>query len=768
MKKTGSPRAGTGGGWYDVPTKCKCRWASYGLCTKCHDKLPQKRCGLSSTFLFYFLSLGFFTLVGVFFAWLAFSPYKRLLSDGVVGCQPDNEGSWSIGVYHGTSPFALKPIEMSNFRNNQTAAWPAANPVFSCASVTDMNYPSNFVADPFLFIQGSKLYLFYETKNSITMQGDIGVAESSDQGVTWTYVGIALDEEWHISYPQVFDYDSEVYMMPESSNHGDLRLYKAVEFPLQWTFHKTLIDQPLVDASMVKYNDEFWLFASNHHHFGSRKNGHLEIWVAPSPFGPWKGHAQNPVKNGPRNIGARNGGVPFSHEGKLYRLGQDCGETYGHRLRVFDVVTLTDENYHEVEVPLNLEQSNKGRNAWNGKRSHHMNAHQLPSGKWIAVVDGDRVPSGDLAMNYALGGGALFILFSLNMMMGILFGYARCYVPHFLIPGKRGETVLPWVVRPQLPTRFHKAASRLSKTSSLLRGVNIPAKSCLGCLFGIASFTVSVCAVCMAVSCFFGGNGAEEPYAVEGQYSQFTMVAMTYEARLWNLQMYVKHYSRCASVREIVVVWNKGTPPDAVRDFDSAVPVRIRVEPQNSLNNRFKPDEMIKTKAVFELDDDIMMTCDDVERGFRAWRENPDRLVGYYPRLIDGAPLKYRNERYARSQSGYNLILTGAAFMDSEFAFAKYWSQDAEKARAVVDRFFNCEDILMNFILANQTTERAVEYVHPSWAIDTSKLSGAAISRDTQGHYDKRTKCLLQFSEIFNGVPLRKWDFLSRQDSWDN
>jgi hypothetical protein len=158
----------------------------------------------------------------------------------------------------------------------------------------------------------------------------------------------------------------QVYMMPESSEHGTLRLYKATEFPLQWAFHKTLIGEPLVDASMVKYNGEFWLFASNHRHFGSRKNGHLEIWVASSPLGPWKEHAWNPVKNGPRNMGARNGGGPFIHEGKLYRLGQDCGETYGHRLRVFHVVTLTKESFREVEVELNLEQSKKGRNAWNG------------------------------------------------------------------------------------------------------------------------------------------------------------------------------------------------------------------------------------------------------------------------------------------------------------------------------------------------------------------------------------------------------------------
>lgn len=59
-------------------------------------------------------------------------------------------------------------------------------------------------------IQGDILYLFYETKNSITMQGDIGVSRSTDKGATWQQLGIALDEDWHLSYPYVFDYDGNV------------------------------------------------------------------------------------------------------------------------------------------------------------------------------------------------------------------------------------------------------------------------------------------------------------------------------------------------------------------------------------------------------------------------------------------------------------------------------------------------------------------------------------------------------------------------------
>lgn len=61
-----------------------------------------------------------------------------------------------------------------------------------------------------IMIQGDTLFLFYETKNSITMQGDIGVSKSDDKGATWQHLGVALDEEWHLSYPYVFEYLGKV------------------------------------------------------------------------------------------------------------------------------------------------------------------------------------------------------------------------------------------------------------------------------------------------------------------------------------------------------------------------------------------------------------------------------------------------------------------------------------------------------------------------------------------------------------------------------
>lgn len=75
----------------------------------------------------------------------------------------------------------------------------------------------------YYMIQGDILYMFYETKNSITMQGDIGVAQSIDKGATWQQLGIALDEDWHLSYPYVFDYNGIVrHRLPW---HSKLKLH---------------------------------------------------------------------------------------------------------------------------------------------------------------------------------------------------------------------------------------------------------------------------------------------------------------------------------------------------------------------------------------------------------------------------------------------------------------------------------------------------------------------------------------------------------------
>ncbi|KAJ8759137.1 hypothetical protein K2173_004144 [Erythroxylum novogranatense] len=759
--------AGGGRSCCDMSIKCWCKW-------RCEQKHHYHRflSPFSSGFVFFLGCLVLYGSIGMFYLWLAFNkPYVRAgtgMDFSSFGCQEDNEGSWSVGVFYGDSPFSLKPIEAMNVWKNESSAWPVANPVINCASVSNAGFPSNFVADPFLYVQGDTLFLFYETKNSITMQGDIGVAKSTDKGASWQQLGIALDEDWHLSYPFVFEYLGQIYMMPESSQKGDLRLYRAVDFPLQWTLEKILIKKPLIDSFIVNHSGEYWLFGSDHSGFGAKKNGQLEIWYSNSPLGPWKPHKKNPIHNVDKSMGARNGGRPFIHDGNLYRVGQDCGETYGRRVRVFKVDVLTKDDYKEVEIPLGFEESRKGRNAWNGARYHHLDVQQLNSGEWIAVMDGDRVPSGDPTRRFILGCASITAVVAIVVLCGVLLGAVNCIIPLnwcSYYSGKRSDMPFVWERSTIFSSKLRRFCSRLNRAPLSLRG-KIKPSTWAGKLVLTVLFMVGIALMCLGVKYIYGGNGAENAYPINGYYSQFTLLTMTYDARLWNLKMYVKHYSKCSSVKEIVVVWNKGIPPKS-DDLDSKVPVRIRVEDQNSLNNRFKKDPMINTRGVLELDDDIMMSCDDIERGFNVWRQHPDRIVGFYPRLVWGTPLKYRPEKFARTHKGYNMILTGAAFIDAKVAFERYWSEEAKAGRQLVDKIFNCEDVLLNYLYANASSSKTVEYVRPAWTIDTSKLSGVAISRNTQDHYRIRSNCLERFSKMYGSLAVRKSKFGGRKDGWD-
>ena len=119
---------------------------------------------------------------------------------------------WSIGIYTGESPFNLAPPENIN------------NPVLTARDVTDVT--AEFVADPFMVKEGSSWYMFFEVWNSWDRQGDIGLAVSSD-GVNWAYKQIVLNEAFHLSYPYVFKWKNEYYMIPETYQASSVRDRKS-------------------------------------------------------------------------------------------------------------------------------------------------------------------------------------------------------------------------------------------------------------------------------------------------------------------------------------------------------------------------------------------------------------------------------------------------------------------------------------------------------------------------------------------------------------
>jgi hypothetical protein len=257
---------------------------------------------------------------------------------------------------------------------------------------------------------------------------------------------------------------------------------------------------------------------------------------------------------------------------------------------------------------------------------------------------------------------------------------------------------------------------------------------------------------------------------------------MSYESRRSLLEGYIRNYQECPSVGEILIVWNqhkeedekfKKNPPDPLRDYPwAAVPIRVRAHANNSLTNRYLPDDQLRYRGVLSLDDDLRVPCVDIEQAFAKWRMSPSSLTGYVARLAEVSTTpRYQTEPEAVAKGWYNLILTGAAFMDSRNAFSAYWSnsKSMQKARNIVDSLHNCDDILMNFVVANITEPRttskkgkkqgSVLFVRPSRRLDVSWWSGVGLSHSVGHFLDDAEQCLIEFEKLFGRWPLRAEEF---------
>lgn len=271
---------------------------------------------------------------------------------------------WAIAIYAGDSPLRLAPL--SGF----------TDPILTAAQVTDV--PAEFVADPFLLRDGETWHLFFEVLNGRSGRGEIGLATSAD-GRHWEYRGIVLAEPFHLSYPHVFAWQGEIYMVPESIAAGQVLLYRASDFPARWEPAGVLIDGVrLADPSLLRRDGRWWLFGK-----GARNT--LRLYSAQELAGPWREHPQSPLVSGDPHR-ARPGGRIVEAGGRLLRFTQDGYPRYGSRVLAFEIKELTAERYREEAVPETvLEGSGAG---WNRDGMHHLDAHQVGEGEWLAAVDG--------------------------------------------------------------------------------------------------------------------------------------------------------------------------------------------------------------------------------------------------------------------------------------------------------------------------------------------------------------------------------------------
>ena len=280
---------------------------------------------------------------------LAATPY-RLTTQGLQR-RPD----WTIACARGRSPFDLEPARQ--------------------VLETVPGLRTKFVADPFLAHDAGQWHMFFEAQGFARV-GVIAHAHSRD-GMLWQATGVALQEEFHLSYPLVVREGDGWWMIPEARHSGAVRLYHADPFPSRWRHHADLLPYGLADPTVFQHGGRWRMFATER---GERDR--LRLFCSDELTTGWEEHPCSPVTESPDP--ARCGGRPFVIDGRLWRIAQDGRLRYGERLLAIEVVALTDTQYLEGETRVLRE---PGGARWDRFGTHHLDTAEGVDGM-IAVVDG--------------------------------------------------------------------------------------------------------------------------------------------------------------------------------------------------------------------------------------------------------------------------------------------------------------------------------------------------------------------------------------------
>ena len=89
-----------------------------------------------------------------------------------------------------------------------------------------------FWADPFVWFHKNKHYMFIEEVLYSTHRGRI-ICLTLDKEMNIQSNQIVLERPYHLSYPFLFEYEDQLYMVPETKENNGVEVYRCTHFPDQ-------------------------------------------------------------------------------------------------------------------------------------------------------------------------------------------------------------------------------------------------------------------------------------------------------------------------------------------------------------------------------------------------------------------------------------------------------------------------------------------------------------------------------------------------------
>jgi hypothetical protein len=273
------------------------------------------------------------------------------LGDGVFsanahGRPKSHQSLWYLAslLYQLTRKLARKALAIERRWNVGFVRSNWRDVVHSDAAVIE-NPKGRYLADPFVIERGGSSFCFVEDFDEKTGRGRISVYKLGETDAV--FVGPALEENFHLSFPYLFEYRNELYMCPETSGNRDIRIYKCLEFPLTWKLEKVVMTGlSAVDSMLVEKNGRWWLLTNIDPAQWDDFSLELHVFHADSPLAEvWHPHPSNPLLIDASRT--RNGGL-IRQGTRLFRVAQGLGlDIYGKRATVYEIVQLDESHYVE-------------------------------------------------------------------------------------------------------------------------------------------------------------------------------------------------------------------------------------------------------------------------------------------------------------------------------------------------------------------------------------------------------------------------------------
>ena len=264
------------------------------------------------------------------------------------------------------------------------------NPIITSSMVNDKKDTVG-VADPIILEEDGVYYCFFELCTGRISTSELGYAYSYN-GINWNYGSKLKGFESRCAFPNLFEYNNEWYMIPDTSSSIDV--YKAVEFPQRWIKVNKLIDGEFADTDIVELDGIWYMFTLNI----KEKNNSISIYY--NNTGEWNNsswieHPKSPIIE---KHNSRLGGKIIKNSNNTLILpvqGTVSGQ-YGEKLDFYQISNLSLKSItvsNKVDGLTGLH-----GNEWTNLGIHQIDMLTFQNGN-LYVVDGLLDPN----ENYSIG-----------------------------------------------------------------------------------------------------------------------------------------------------------------------------------------------------------------------------------------------------------------------------------------------------------------------------------------------------------------------------